>query len=113
MLASSEQRKQAALPMSSGVEKRPSGIVERNFARISGVSSPMKVLSNGVSPATGLMALTRTPSGASSTAIDLVAVTIQPLDALYQLSRGRGLTAAVDATLRIAPRLLALKCGTR
>ena len=33
MLASSEHRKAAALPMSSGVEKRPIGIVDRNFAR--------------------------------------------------------------------------------
>src|SRR5690349_1700574 len=110
MLASSEQRKQAALPMSSGVEKRPSGMVARNFSRISGVSSPMNVLSRGVSPATGLMALTRMASGASSIAMDLVAVTIQPLLALYQLRRGRGLTAAVEATLRMAPVLLALKC---
>ena len=70
-------------------------------------------MSNGVSPATGLMALTLTPNGANSTAIDLVAVTIQPLDALYQLSRGRGLTAAVEATLRMAPVRRALKCGTR
>jgi hypothetical protein len=59
------------------------------------------------------MALTRMPSGASSTAIDLVAVTIQPLLALYQLSRGRGLTAAVDATLRMTPRRSALNRGTR
>src|SRR5688500_1522359 len=109
MLASSEQRKHAALPMSSGVEKRPNGIVARNLARISGVSSPMKVFSNGVSPATGLIAFTRTPNGASSTAIDLVAVTLQPFDALYQLSRGRGLTAAVEATLRMAPVFRALK----
>src|SRR6218665_1223010 len=98
--------------MSSGVEKRPSGMVARNLARISGVSSPMKVLSNGVSPATGLIALTRIPSGASSTAIDLVAVTMKPLLALYHVSRGRGLTAAVEATLRTAPDLLALKWGT-
>ena len=88
--------------MSSGVEKRPSGIVARNLARTSGVSSPMKVFSSGVSPATGLMALTRMPNGASSTAIDLVAVTIQPLDALYQLRRGRGLIAAVEAIIFVA-----------
>src|ERR1700742_183411 len=99
--------------MSGGVEKRPSGIVDRNLARISGVSSPMKVLRSGVSPATGLSALTRMPSGASSTAIDFVAVTTQPLDALYQLSRGRGLTAAVEAMLRITPAFRALKCGTK
>ena len=57
MLASSEHRKAAALPMSSGVEKRPIGIVDRNLARISGVSCPMKVFRSGVSPATGLMAV--------------------------------------------------------
>jgi hypothetical protein len=67
--ASSLHRKQAALPRSSGVEKRPIGMVERNLARISGVSSPMKVASSGVSPATGLSATTRMPKGASSTAI--------------------------------------------
>jgi hypothetical protein len=66
----------------------------------------MKDLSSGVSPATGLMALTRTPDGASSTAIDLVAVIIQPLEELYQLRRGRGLTPAVEATLRMAPAAL-------
>src|SRR6185437_56549 len=98
--------------MSAGREKRPMGAVLRNFARFSGVSSRMKVLRSGVSPATGLMALTRMPSGASSTAIDLVAVTIQPLDALYQLSRGRGLTAAVEAMVRMTPDLAALKRGT-
>jgi hypothetical protein len=68
-LASSLHRKQAALPRSSGVEKRPIGMVERNFARISGVSSPMKVFNSGVSPATGFSALTRMPKGASSTAL--------------------------------------------
>src|SRR6516162_8348942 len=101
--ASSLHRKQAALPRSSGVEKRPSGMVERNLARISGVSSPMKVLSIGVSPATGLSALTRMPNGASSTAIERVAVMTQPFDALYQVRLGRGLTPAVEAMLRIAP----------
>jgi len=65
----------------------------------------MKVLSSGVSPATGLMALTRMLSGASSTAMVRVAVIIQPLEALYQFRRGRGDTPAVEATLRIAPCL--------
>ena len=64
----------------------------------------MKLFKSGVSPATGQSALTRMPSGASSTAIVLVAVIIQPLDALYQFSRGRGLSPAVEAMLRIAPR---------
>ena len=104
-LASSLHRKQAALPRSSGVEKRPIGIVERNFARISGVSSPMKVFSSGVSPATGFSALTRMPKGASSTALARVAVMTQPLLALYQARRGRGLTPAVLAMLRMAPRM--------
>jgi hypothetical protein len=45
-----------------GRRKPADGIVERNLARISGVSSPMKDLSSGVSPATGLMALTLTPA---------------------------------------------------
>ena len=73
----------------------------------------MKLLSSGVSPATGLMALTRMPKGASSTAIDFVAVTSQPLLALYQVRRGRGLTAAVEATLRMAPARADLNSGTK
>ncbi len=56
--AALEHRNAAASPMSCGVEKRPSGMVERNLARISGVSSPMKLASSGVSPATGQSALT-------------------------------------------------------
>src|SRR5262245_56008423 len=96
MLASSEQRNAAALPMSSGVEKRPIGIVDKNLARMSGVSCPMNVFSSGVSPATGLMALTRMPNGASSTAMARVAVITQPFEALYQVRLGRGLTPPVD-----------------
>lgn len=110
--ASAEHRKAAALPMSSGCEKRPSGIVERNFARISGVSSPRKDFSSGVSPATGASAFTRTPDGANSTAMARVAVIIQPLEALYQLRLGRGLSPAVEATFRIAPAPRAFMCGT-
>ena len=99
--------------MSCGVEKRPSGMVARNLARISGVSSPMKDFRSGVSPATGQSAFTRTPKGASSTAIALVAVIIQPLEALYQLSFGRGLRPAVEAMLRMAPAPRAFIAGTR
>ena len=110
--ASSEHRNSAALARSSGVENRPMGIVERNLARISGVSSPMKLASSGVSPATGFSALTRTPAGASSIAIALVAVFIQPFEALYQLSRGRGETPAVEATFRIAPAPSSFICPT-
>ena len=49
------------------------------------------------------MALTRTPDGASSIAIERVAVITQPLLALYQVRLGRGLTPAVEAMLRMAP----------
>src|SRR5210317_314687 len=112
MLASSEQRKQAALPISSGVEKRPNGMVERNLARISGVSSPINILRSGVSPATGLIAFTRIPDDASSTAIPLVALFIQPFEALYQFRCGRGLTPAVEATFNMTPDLWLLKIGT-
>src|SRR5580693_2035694 len=50
--------------MSRGVENRPSGTVALNAARFSGVSSPMNMASNGVSPATGASAQTRILSGA-------------------------------------------------
>jgi hypothetical protein len=59
-------------------------------ARFSGVSSPMKEASMPVSPATGHRQLTRMFFGASSTAIDFVAVIVQPLEALYQVRPGRG-----------------------
>ena len=71
----------------------------------------MKVLSSGVSPATGFRALTRMPKGASSTALARVAVMTQPLLALYQARRGRGLTPAVLAMLRMAPRSPPLPAG--
>ena len=60
MLASSEQRKQAALPKSLGVENLPIGIVDKKAFLLSGVSSPKKELSSGVSPATGASEFTLT-----------------------------------------------------
>ena len=78
-------------------------MVATNLARFSGVSAPMNSASRGVSPATGLMAHTRIFLGASSAAIDLVMVMTAPLDALYQVSPGRGLTPAVDAVLMMTP----------
>ena len=57
--ASSEAKKTAAVAISDGCDRRPSGIVATNFARNSGVSPPMNSASNPVSPATGLMTLTR------------------------------------------------------
>ena len=54
------------------------------------------------------------PKGASSTALARVAVITQPLLALYQASRGRGLTPAVLAMFSTTPLPLprALKRGT-
>ena len=80
---------------------------------LAGVSSPMKLDSSGVSPATGQSAFTRMPAGASSTAIALVAVITQPFDALYQFSFGRGLRPAVEATLMIDPVPRDFMCGTK
>src|SRR5579864_6457163 len=114
MDASSLQRKQAAEAMSSGVERRPSGMVARNLARSSGVSFPPRnVFSIGVSPATGLSAFTRIPNGASSMAIDRVAVITQPFEALYHVRLARGLTPAVEAMFRIAPRFADFIAGTK
>ncbi len=45
------------------------------------------------------------PAGASSTALARVAVITQPLLALYQASRGRGLTPAVLAMFSTTPRM--------
>src|SRR5437868_6331678 len=67
-----------------------------NFARISGVSSPMKAASSPVSPATGATQLTRILSGASSTAIERDIRFTAPLVALYQASPGRGRDVALD-----------------
>ena len=89
------------------------GMVARKAARRSGVSSPMKLASSGVSPATGHRAFTRTPRGASSTAMDLVALIIHPLEALYQFRLGRGLIPAVEAMFRIAPVPRDFIWGTR
>src|SRR6202034_2231830 len=80
--ASSEQRNNAEAAISDGLEKRPSGIVARNLARISGESVPRKVGSKGVSPATGASPFTLMRSGASSTAIDLVSRFTAPFDPL-------------------------------
>ena len=109
MDASSEQRNVAVFPISTGIENRPSGMVARNFLRISGVSSPMKDFKSGVSPATGLIALTLIPTGASSTAMLLVAVIIHPFEALYQVRLGLGDIPAVEAIFKIIPDFLFLK----
>ena len=113
ILAASEQRKRAAEAISSGIENRPNGIVERNFPLISGVSSPKNDFSRGVSPATGLMTFTLIPKGASSTAIVFDARIIHPFDELYQFRFGLGETPAVLAIFRITPLLFSLKWGTK
>eukprot|EP01035_Chromulina_nebulosa_P002685 gene2685-biopygen2256 len=90
--------------MSDGFDIRPSGIVETNLARFSGVSgTPMKDSSSAVSPITGAMQLTRMPSGASSTAIDFDIRFTAPLLALYQVRPGRGRTPAVEPMLMMRP----------
>ncbi len=57
-------------------------------AHLCGLLAAHKTFQQGVSPATGLIALTRTPCGASSIAMARVAVIIQPLEALYQFRLG-------------------------
>src|SRR5262245_17927189 len=94
------------------VAKRPSGTVALNCARSSGESPPMKVGSSGVSAITGATAQTRMPSAASSAAIDLDSRFTAPLEALYQVSPGRGLIPAVDPILMITPDLCARMRGT-
>ncbi|MEM1366240.1 MAG: SDR family oxidoreductase, partial [Pseudomonadota bacterium] len=64
-----------------------------NFSRISGVSSPIKLASNGVSPATGLMAFTRMPEGASPRA---------QLN-WYNCSKGWMITATKTMAVELAP----------
>ena len=98
--------------MSDGCDNRPSGIDATNCARRSGVSSPMKSASIAVSPATGLMTLTRMLSGASSAAIDREVTIAAPLLPLYQVSPGRGRTPAVDAIVMNTPPRCARMCGT-
>src|SRR5206468_4187437 len=94
-------------------ERRPIGMLATILALASGLSAPMNVASSGVSPATGLIAFTRTPNGASSIAIARVAAIIQPFEALYQVRFGRGLTPPVEAMLRIAPRPRARRPPTK
>ena len=72
----------------------------------------MKSASMPVSPATGLMTLTRMLSGASSAAIERDVTIAAPLLPLYQVSPGRGRTPAVDAMVMNTPLLLLRKCGT-
>src|SRR5450830_269293 len=111
--ASSEPRYRQALAISSGVEKRPSGIVAVNFLRFSGVSgTPMNSVSRPVAEITGLTQLTRILSGPSSAAIDLLVVITAPLLPLYQVRPGRGRMPAVDAMLMKAPPPALRKCGT-
>ena len=88
-------------------------MVDTNLARFSGVSGkPMNSSNMPVMPITGQIALTRIPSGPSSTAIDLDSTLTAPLDALYQLRPGRGRMPAVDPTFKITPRFCLRITGT-
>ena len=110
--ASSEARNTAAVAMSDGRDSRPSGIEATNFARSSAVSPPMNSASIPVSPATGLITLTRIRSAASSAAIERDVTIAAPLLPLYQVSPGRGRTPAVDAIVMKTPLFFVRKCGT-
>src|SRR6266545_3735509 len=110
--ASLETRNSVALATSSIVAKRPSGTVALNCARSSGESPPMKVGNSGVSAITGAIAQTRMPSAASSAAIDFDRRFTAPLEALYQVSPGRGLIPAVEPILMITPDFCLRMNGT-
>src|SRR4029077_9998282 len=110
--ASLEARNSVALATSSMVAKRPSGTVALNWARNSGESPPMNVGNSGVSAMTGAIAHTRIPSGASSAAIDFDSRFTAPLEALYQVSPGRGRIPAFEPMLMISPVFLARMSGT-
>src|SRR3989442_5244532 len=101
--ASSDAKNTAAVATSDGSDRRPSGIVAMNLARSSGVSPPMNSASSPVSPATGLMMLTRMLSAASSAAIERDVTIAAPLLPLYQVSPGHGRTPAVDPVVTNAP----------
>ena len=76
------------------------------------MSPPMNSASRPVSPATGLITLTRMLSGASSAAIERDVTMAAPLLPLYQVRPGRGRTPAVDAIVTKTPFLFCRKCGT-
>src|ERR671928_910871 len=97
--ASSLARYSAAFATSSAVEKRPSGIVARNFARrASSTGPPANSADSPVSGLnTGLMQFTRMLSGPNSAASDLLVVITAPFEPLYQARPGRGGTPAAAA----------------
>ena len=72
----------------------------------------MNSASIAVSPATGLMTLTRMLSLASSAAIERDVTIAAPLLPLYQVRPGRGRTPAVDAMVMNTPLRFARMCGT-
>jgi hypothetical protein len=72
----------------------------------------MKVGNSGVSAITGAIAQTRMPSPASSAAIDFDRRFTAPLEALYQVSPGRGLIPAVEPILMITPDFCLRMSGT-
>ena len=103
--ASSLARYSAALATSSAVEKRPRGMVARNFARrVSSTGPPANSAASPVSGLnTGLMQFTRMLSGPSSAAMDLLVMMTAPLEPLYQVRPGRGRSPAVEAMLMKLP----------
>src|SRR5215212_694257 len=109
-----EMKAASSLATSMAVEKRPRGMVARNFARrASSTGPPANSAERPVSGLnTGLMQFTRMLSGPNSAASDLLVVITAPFEPLYQVSPGRGRTPAVEAMLMNEPPLLARNAGT-
>src|SRR5690606_5787891 len=103
MEAASDASQRAASATSSGVENRSSGMVALSAARASGVSSSRNSFNASPSLSAGQMQLTRMFFSASSSAMALVALMIQPLEALYQTSPLRGRSAVAEAVLMMTP----------
>src|SRR5579885_1225305 len=92
-------RKTTAWPTSLGNPTRPSGA---SLDHVAAKSPPSRaVLSTSMAP--GATQLTRMPLGASSIAADLVNISMPPLLAVYDTSRGNATLLHPDPMLIIAP----------
>src|SRR3954462_13528555 len=112
--ASSDARYKQAFATSSGVEKRPSGMVAMNLRFISSVTAPPA--NSAERPVSGLKTgftqLTRILSGPNSAGIDLDRMITAAFELLYTVSPGRGRRSAVDEMLTKAPSAPRRNTGT-
>src|SRR3954463_4111201 len=112
--ASSDARYKQAFATSSGVEKRPSGMVAMNLRFISSVTAPPA--NSAESPVSGLKTgftqLTRILSGPNSAAIDFERTITAPFELLQTVRPGRGRRPEVEAMLTNAPPPRRRKTGT-